>query len=145
MLAFGEYRRTVQVWSHGYVVVRPTEREAEDYLRWYAEEQADHPWVDGWLSKLREVMSLSRLVKGRNKLRRLSGSRISGREFGSAAMTAKTRGAISPPDVGRYWRRIALNIAKLPELLKRPVPLRHALHYQMGVEITAQAYNLRGR
>jgi alkanesulfonate monooxygenase SsuD/methylene tetrahydromethanopterin reductase-like flavin-dependent oxidoreductase (luciferase family) len=22
-------------------------------LRWYAEEQADHPWVDGWLSKLR--------------------------------------------------------------------------------------------
>jgi alkanesulfonate monooxygenase SsuD/methylene tetrahydromethanopterin reductase-like flavin-dependent oxidoreductase (luciferase family) len=52
-LAFDEYRRTVQVWSHGYVVVRPTEREAEDYLRWYAEEQADHPWVDGWLSKLR--------------------------------------------------------------------------------------------
>jgi hypothetical protein len=42
-------------------------------------------------------------------------------------------------------RRIAANIAKLPELLKCPVPLRHALHYQMGVEIPAQAYNLRGR
>jgi dimethylsulfone monooxygenase len=52
-LAFDEHRRTVQVWSHGYVVVGSTEREAQDYLRWYAEEQADHPWADGWLSKFR--------------------------------------------------------------------------------------------
>jgi hypothetical protein len=39
-------------------------------------------------------------------------------------------------------QRIAATIAKLPELLKRPVPLRHALYYQMGVEIPAPAYNL---
>jgi alkanesulfonate monooxygenase SsuD/methylene tetrahydromethanopterin reductase-like flavin-dependent oxidoreductase (luciferase family) len=52
-LAFDEYGRTVQVWSHGFVVVRPTQKEADDYLRRYAEEMADHRWVDGWLGKLR--------------------------------------------------------------------------------------------
>jgi hypothetical protein len=38
-------------------------------------------------------------------------------------MTAKARGAISPPDVGRFWRRIALNIATLPEKVPCLVPL----------------------
>jgi hypothetical protein len=48
--------------------------------------------------------------------------------------------AIEPPAAACRWeavnlykkkpRRIAANIAKLSELLKRPVPYGHALHYQ---------------
>jgi hypothetical protein len=51
-------------------------------------------------------------------------------------------GAIEPPAAACRWeavnlhknqpRRIAANIAKLSELLKRPVPYGHALHYQNG-------------
>lgn len=38
--------RTVRVCANGYVVCRPTQREADEYLRWYAEENADWGAVD---------------------------------------------------------------------------------------------------
>jgi alkanesulfonate monooxygenase SsuD/methylene tetrahydromethanopterin reductase-like flavin-dependent oxidoreductase (luciferase family) len=53
-LAASEYRRAVQVWTHGYVVVGETEAEANDYLRYYAEERADKRWVDAWVAELGE-------------------------------------------------------------------------------------------
>jgi alkanesulfonate monooxygenase SsuD/methylene tetrahydromethanopterin reductase-like flavin-dependent oxidoreductase (luciferase family) len=44
-LAFEEFGRSVQVWTHGYIVVRDTEAEAQEFLRYYAEEKADHASV----------------------------------------------------------------------------------------------------
>ena len=55
-LAAGEYRRPVQVWTHGYLVVGETEAEANDYLRYYAEERADKRWVEAWVAELAENM-----------------------------------------------------------------------------------------
>jgi dimethylsulfone monooxygenase len=40
-LAREEFGRELQVWGHAYVVCRPTEREARDYLRYYVEERGD--------------------------------------------------------------------------------------------------------
>lgn len=48
------YDRALQVWTHGYVVVRDTEEEAREYLRRYAEEFADHEWIEAWLRELGE-------------------------------------------------------------------------------------------
>lgn len=49
-----EYKRPIQVWTHGYVVVGDTEAEANDYLRYYAEQHADHRWVDTWVAEISE-------------------------------------------------------------------------------------------
>ncbi|MCP9981643.1 LLM class flavin-dependent oxidoreductase [Actinomadura madurae] len=48
------HRRTVGVFTLGHVVCRPTRTEAEDFLRYYADEHADWPAVD-------EVMRLQGL------------------------------------------------------------------------------------
>ncbi|XRQ06948.1 LLM class flavin-dependent oxidoreductase [Actinomadura welshii] len=48
------YGRTVGVFTLGHVVCRPTKAEAEDFLRYYADEQADWPAVE-------EVMRLQGL------------------------------------------------------------------------------------
>ncbi|HZS00813.1 MAG TPA: LLM class flavin-dependent oxidoreductase [Chloroflexota bacterium] len=40
-LAREEFRRELQVWGHAYVVCRPTEREAREYLRYYVHEKGD--------------------------------------------------------------------------------------------------------
>jgi dimethylsulfone monooxygenase len=40
-LAYEEFGRELQVWAKAYVVCRPTEREARDYLRYYVEEKGD--------------------------------------------------------------------------------------------------------
>jgi alkanesulfonate monooxygenase SsuD/methylene tetrahydromethanopterin reductase-like flavin-dependent oxidoreductase (luciferase family) len=53
-LAATEYKRTMQVWTHGYVVVGDTEAEANDYLRYYAEQHADHRWIDFWVAEIGE-------------------------------------------------------------------------------------------
>ena len=53
-LAADEFHRPLQVWTHGYVVVGETEAEANDYLRYYAEERADKRWVDAWIAELGE-------------------------------------------------------------------------------------------
>jgi alkanesulfonate monooxygenase SsuD/methylene tetrahydromethanopterin reductase-like flavin-dependent oxidoreductase (luciferase family) len=53
-LAAGEYKRQIQVWTHGYVVVGDTDAEANDYLRYYAEQRADKRWVDAWVAELGE-------------------------------------------------------------------------------------------
>jgi alkanesulfonate monooxygenase SsuD/methylene tetrahydromethanopterin reductase-like flavin-dependent oxidoreductase (luciferase family) len=45
-MAREEFGRELQVWGHGYVVCRPTEREARDYLRYYVEERGDWEAVD---------------------------------------------------------------------------------------------------
>jgi dimethylsulfone monooxygenase len=49
-----EYKRRMQVWTHGYVVVGETEKEANDYLRYYAEQQADKPWIEMWVAEIGE-------------------------------------------------------------------------------------------
>jgi alkanesulfonate monooxygenase SsuD/methylene tetrahydromethanopterin reductase-like flavin-dependent oxidoreductase (luciferase family) len=40
-LAREEFGRQLQVWGHGYVVCRPTEREAREYLHYYVREKGD--------------------------------------------------------------------------------------------------------
>jgi FMNH2-dependent dimethyl sulfone monooxygenase len=45
-LAREEFGRELQVWTQAYVVCRPTEREAQDYLRYYVEEKGDWEAVD---------------------------------------------------------------------------------------------------
>ncbi|HLH24789.1 MAG TPA: LLM class flavin-dependent oxidoreductase [Chloroflexota bacterium] len=45
-LARDEFRREVQVWSSAYVVCRPTEQEATDYLNYYVRERGDWEAVE---------------------------------------------------------------------------------------------------
>lgn len=49
-----EYGREVQVWTHGYCVLRDTLGEAEDFLRYYAVEHADRERVARWVKTLGE-------------------------------------------------------------------------------------------
>jgi alkanesulfonate monooxygenase SsuD/methylene tetrahydromethanopterin reductase-like flavin-dependent oxidoreductase (luciferase family) len=44
--------RELQVWTHCYVVLRDTEAEANDYLRYYSETHADKHWVDAWIAEI---------------------------------------------------------------------------------------------
>ena len=53
-LAATEYKRPMQVWTHGYVVVGDTEAEANDYLRYYAEQHADKRWIETWVAEIGE-------------------------------------------------------------------------------------------
>ncbi|HEY0580721.1 MAG TPA: LLM class flavin-dependent oxidoreductase, partial [Chloroflexota bacterium] len=45
-LARDEFGREIGVWASGYVVSRPTEKEARDYLNWYVVEMGDDIAVD---------------------------------------------------------------------------------------------------
>lgn len=48
-LAREEYGRDIQVWTFSYVVQRPTEKEARDYLHYYADENGDDRSLEGWM------------------------------------------------------------------------------------------------
>jgi alkanesulfonate monooxygenase SsuD/methylene tetrahydromethanopterin reductase-like flavin-dependent oxidoreductase (luciferase family) len=41
-----EFSRSVQVWNSSYVVCRPTEKEAKDYLNYYVREKGDWQAVE---------------------------------------------------------------------------------------------------
>jgi hypothetical protein len=45
-LAYDEFKRPVQVWNSSYVVCRPTEKEAKDYLNYYVKEKGDWEAVE---------------------------------------------------------------------------------------------------
>lgn len=45
-LARDEFNRDIQVWGSGYVVCRPTEKEARDYLNYYVVEKGDDVAVE---------------------------------------------------------------------------------------------------
>jgi alkanesulfonate monooxygenase SsuD/methylene tetrahydromethanopterin reductase-like flavin-dependent oxidoreductase (luciferase family) len=45
-MARREFNREIQVWMNGYVVCRPTEKEARDYLNYYVREKGDWEAVD---------------------------------------------------------------------------------------------------
>jgi FMNH2-dependent dimethyl sulfone monooxygenase len=45
-LAYDEFKRPVQVWNSSYVVCRPTEKEATDYLNYYVREKGDWEAVE---------------------------------------------------------------------------------------------------
>lgn len=45
-MAREEFGREIQVWTHAYVVCRPTEREARDYLNYYVVEKGDWTAVE---------------------------------------------------------------------------------------------------
>ena len=53
-LAHENYRRDLQVWTQGFLVIADTEREAQDYQRSYAEDRADQAWIDGWVKGIAE-------------------------------------------------------------------------------------------
>ncbi len=55
-LARTEFRRDIQVWTHGYVVIGDTDAHARAYLNSYAEERADPVWVKAWVDELSEGM-----------------------------------------------------------------------------------------
>ena len=44
------YHRDVQIWTHGYAVIRETQKEAEDYLHYYAVEHADQKRIDQFVA-----------------------------------------------------------------------------------------------
>ncbi len=48
-LAWNEHRRAIQIWTHGYLIVRDTEEEAAAYLRRYAETNVDEVWLKSWI------------------------------------------------------------------------------------------------
>ena len=54
-LAFEEFGRTVQVWTHGYIVLRDTADDAEEFLRYYAEQHADQTRIEAWVKALGEA------------------------------------------------------------------------------------------
>jgi FMNH2-dependent dimethyl sulfone monooxygenase len=45
-MAREEFGREIQVWAHGYVVCRPSEREAKEYLNYYVRERGDSAAVE---------------------------------------------------------------------------------------------------
>jgi alkanesulfonate monooxygenase SsuD/methylene tetrahydromethanopterin reductase-like flavin-dependent oxidoreductase (luciferase family) len=49
-LAREEYGREIQIWGNAYVVQRPTQKEAEDYLKHYVVELGDDPAVENILT-----------------------------------------------------------------------------------------------
>jgi dimethylsulfone monooxygenase len=51
-IAREQFDREVQVWTHGHIVLRDTEKEAEDFLNHYAVEHADHEGIAKWLATL---------------------------------------------------------------------------------------------
>ena len=51
------YNRDIQVWTHGYVVIRDTQDEAERYLKYYSQDFADDRWVKAWIRELGENLS----------------------------------------------------------------------------------------
>ena len=51
-LARRDFQREVQAWTHGYVIVRDTQTEADDFLRYYAVDYADTVRVERWVKTL---------------------------------------------------------------------------------------------
>lgn len=51
-IARENYGRDVQVWTHGYPVVRDTRKEAEDFVRYYTVDQMNKPAIEGWVKAL---------------------------------------------------------------------------------------------
>jgi len=49
-LAWEKFKRDIQLWSYGYVVLRPTEQEAKDYLHYYVVEKGDDAAVDNLIA-----------------------------------------------------------------------------------------------
>ena len=47
-----QYQREIQVWTHGYTVIRETEKEAEEFLNFYAVEHADTEMITAWVKAL---------------------------------------------------------------------------------------------
>lgn len=47
-----DYGRDIQIWTHGYTVIRDTTEEAEAFLNHYAVEHADNATIAGWLKAL---------------------------------------------------------------------------------------------
>ena len=43
------FDREIQIWTHGYTVIRDTQKEAEEFLNYYAVEQADRARVEHFI------------------------------------------------------------------------------------------------
>ena len=48
--ALETFDREVQIWTHGYTVIRETQKEAEDFLNYYAVEHADRARVEQFIA-----------------------------------------------------------------------------------------------
>ena len=66
-----QFDREIQVWTHGHIVIRDTEKEAEDFLDYYAGQHADHVGIAKWLKQLgasapptTDAMKMARLNRG---------------------------------------------------------------------------------
>jgi dimethylsulfone monooxygenase len=56
-LALREAQREIQVWTHGYAVIRDTPAEADAFLRYYAVDYADTARVERWVKTIGESAS----------------------------------------------------------------------------------------
>lgn len=52
-LAREKFGREVQVWTNAFIVQGDTQKEAEDYLQYYAVEHQDRKSIEGWMDKQR--------------------------------------------------------------------------------------------
>lgn len=66
--------RSLQVWSHGHIVSRDTDAEAEEYLRWYVDEHGDREAAD----KMLEVAGVEMAVFSEAELSSYRHSLIAG-------------------------------------------------------------------
>jgi len=53
-LAQDKFDRELQVWTHGYVVVGDTDEDAQKYLKYYAEDNADLAWIESFVRQIAE-------------------------------------------------------------------------------------------
>ena len=93
-----EFGREVQVWTHGHIVIRDTEREANDFLDYYAVEHADRDRIAEWLKALNVADATH---DDPEKLKRLHSGWAAGagnRLVGTAEQVAEELGRLS--DIG---------------------------------------------
>jgi FMNH2-dependent dimethyl sulfone monooxygenase len=62
-LAQESFGRYIQLWSYGYVVIRPTEKEAKDYLHYYVVEKGDNEAVDNLIRVQSQLANTLRSVE----------------------------------------------------------------------------------
>lgn len=102
-----QFGREIQVWTQGYIVIRETRREAEDFLNYYAGEMADHQRIEAWLKALKMTADPHEDPARRARLYAGWAAGAGTRMVGTAQEVAKQLGALSDIGLdGMIWNTI---------------------------------------